>query len=124
MRAGRRGEPREETSALRYVHLPEGSDDHSGHGVKARWVERTVAHQGRAVLYLLIDAVVATACCGDRVFHYASVLGYVKEWQSEEDEHGLPVSLVEPVADSSVQREIEDLLKRDESELQVSFRSE
>ena len=109
---------------MRYVHLPEGSDDHSGHGVKAHWVERTVVHHGRDVLCLLTDAVIDTVCCGDRAFHYATVLGYVKGWQSEKDEHGLPVSLVEPVADSSVQREIEDLLKRDDSELQISFRSE
>ena len=109
---------------MRYVHLPEGSDDHSGHGMKAHWGERTVVHQGRDVLYLLTDAVVDTVCCGDRVFHYATVLGYVKEWQSEKDEHGLPVSSVEPVADSTMQRQIEDLLKREDSELQVSFRSE
>ncbi len=109
---------------MRYVHLPEGSDDHSGHGVKAHWGECTVVHQGQDVLYLLTDAVVDTGCCGDRVFHYATVLGYVKEWQSGKDEHGLPVSLVEPVSDSSMQREIEDLLKRGDSELQVSFRSE
>ena len=87
-------------------------------------MERTVARQGQAVLYLLTDAVVATACCGDRVFHYATVLGYVKEWQSEKDEHGLPVSLVEPVGDSFGQREIEELLQQDDSELRVSFRSE
>ena len=109
---------------MRYVHLPEGLDEHSGHGVKAHWGERTVAHQGQDVLYLLTDGVVATACCGDRVFHYASVLGYVKQWQSEKDEHGLPVSLVESVTDSSEQREIEDLLQQDDSELRVSFRSE
>jgi hypothetical protein len=109
---------------LRYVHLPEGSDDHSGSGMKAHWGERTVVHQGRDVLYLLTDAVVDTVCCGDRVFHYATVLGYVKEWQSEKDEHGLLVSLFEPIADSSTQREIEALLKQDDSELQVSFRSE
>ena len=109
---------------MRYVHLPEGSDDHSGYGVKAHWGERTVVHQGRDVLYLLTDAVVDTVCCGDRVFHYATVLGYVQQWQSEKDEHGLPVSLIEPVADSSVQGEIEGLLTGEDSELRVSFRSE
>ncbi len=109
---------------MRYVHLPEGSDDHSGYGVKAHWGERTVVHQGRDVLYLLTDAVVDTVCCGNRIFHYATVLGYVKEWQSEKDEHGLPVSLIEPGAEPSVQQEIEDLLSRDDSQLRVSFRSE
>lgn len=109
---------------MRYVHLPGGTDDHSGHGVKAHWRERTAVYQGRDVFYLLTDAVIDTVCCGDRVFHYATVLGYVNEWQSEKDEHGLPVSLIETVADSSVQREIEDLLRQEDSELQVSFRSE
>jgi hypothetical protein len=51
-------------------------------------------------------------------------MAYVKEWQSQKDEHGLPVFLVEPVADFPVQRVIVDLLKQDESELRVNFRSE
>jgi len=109
---------------LRYVHLPEGSDEQSGHGVRAHWGERTASHHGREVLYLVTDAVVDTVCCGDRVFHYATVLGYVTDWKYARDASGLPVSLVEPVADPATRREIEDLLKRDDAELQVSFRPE
>ncbi len=107
---------------MRYVHLPEGSDEQSGHGVRAHWGERTASHRGREVLYVLTDAVVDTVCCGDRVFHYATVLGYVMHWKSARDASGLPVSLIEPVADPATRKEIEDLLKRDDAELQVSFR--
>ncbi|MCK5212366.1 MAG: hypothetical protein KAQ74_00475 [Dehalococcoidia bacterium] len=117
-------EPEEEARTVQYVHLPEGSDEHSGQGVKAHWAEHVVALGERKVLYLLTDAVVDTVCCGDRTFHYATVLGYVSEWQSMKDEHGLPVSTVEPVIDPSQQGEIESLLKKDDSDLQVSFRSE
>ncbi len=108
---------------VRYVHLPEGSDAQSGHGVRAQWGERTVNHGGRMVLYLLTDAVVDTICCGDRVFHYATVLGHVTSWKNEHDPSGLPVSFVEPVVDSAARDEIETLLNAGDAELQVSFRS-
>jgi hypothetical protein len=109
---------------LRYVHLPEGSDEQSGHGVRAHWGERTASLRDRDVLYLVTDAVVDTVCCGDRVFHYATVLGYVTEWKTGKDASGLPVSFIEPVADPAARQEIEDLLKQDDAELQVSFRPE
>jgi hypothetical protein len=86
---------------LQYVHVPHGSDAHSGHGVKASWDERTVRHGNLDVLYLLTDAVVDTVCCGDRVFHYATVLGYVTDWKSTMTDSGQPVSSVQPVTDSA-----------------------
>jgi hypothetical protein len=109
---------------LEYVHLPEGSDAHSGHGVKAHWDERTVRHAGRDVLYLLTDAVVDTVCCGDRVFHYATVLGYVKEWRMRTTDSGHAVSLIESVTEPAMQSEIEALLKQEDRGLQVTFRSD
>ena len=107
---------------MEYVHLPEGSDAHSGHGVKAHWDERTVRHAGRDVLYLLTDAVVDTVCCGDRVFHYATVLGYVREWRTRTTNSGQQVSLVDPVSDAVAQSDIEAVLKKQDPELQVTFR--
>jgi len=109
---------------LEYVHLPEGSDAHSGHGVKAHWDERTVRHAGRDVLYLLTDAVVDTVCCGDRVFHYATVLGYVKEWRTRTTDSGQAVSLIEAVTEAATQDEIETLLKQEDRGLQVTFRTD
>jgi len=113
-----------EGESLDYIHLPEGSDAHSGHGVQAHWDERTLSHSGRDVLYLLTDAVVDTVCCGDRVFHYATVLGYVTDWQARRTDSGQPVSDIEPVSGTAEQQEIEALLKAEDQELQVSFRSE
>lgn len=107
-----------------YIHLPEGSDAHAGHGVKAHWEERTVRHGERDVLYLLTDAVVDTVCCGDRVFHYATVLGYVTEWRTRRTDSGQQVSQVEAVSDPSAQGQIEALLKKQDRDLQVTFRSE
>ncbi len=109
---------------MRYVHLPEGGDMHSGHGMSAQWSEQTISHQGRDVLYLLTDAVVDTVCCGDRVFHYATVLGYVEDWKKERNEAGLPVSIVNPVVEEGAREEIERLLQDKEADVQVSFRSD
>ena len=108
---------------VRYVHLPAGSDEQDGHGVRAQWDERTMRYHGREVLYLVTDAVVDTVCCGDRVFHYATVLGYVIASKSEADASGLPVSLVEPITDAATRQELESLLRSDDPELQVTYRS-
>ena len=108
---------------LRYVHIPDGSDEHDGHGVRASWGECRIRHDERDVLYLVTDAVVDTVCCGDRVFHYATVIGYVKAWKSSTNDAGLPVSLVEPVDDSDEQERITTVLKMNDPEVQVSFRS-
>lgn len=108
---------------MQYVHLPEGNDQHSGHGVQAHWKEQTISHGDRDVLYLVTDAVIDTVCCGDRVFHYATVLGYVTEWQSSHTESGQPVTEVEPVTGEAAKEEIEALLKAENQDIQVSFRS-
>lgn len=108
----------------RYVHLPQGADEHNGHGVRAHWDERTVSYHGRDVLCLVTDAVIDTVCCGDRVFHFATVLGYVTEWKSFLTATGQSISVVEPVTEPSDQQEIEALLKAEDQDVQVSFRSE
>jgi hypothetical protein len=110
--------------ALRYVHIPDGSDEHDGHGVRASWGECRIRYDDRDVLYLLTDAVVDTVCCGDRVFHYATVLGFVAGWKNEMNEAGLPVSDVEPIVDVDAQDHIAALLKAQDPDVQVSFRSD
>ncbi len=112
-----------EGSSLEYIHLPEGADVHSGHGVEAHWDERTVSYHGRDVLYLLTDAVVDTVCCGDRVFHYATVMGYVTSWKTSLTDAGQPVSVIQPISETADQQEIETLLKAEDQDLQVSFRA-
>ena len=112
-----------EVSEMRYVHIPDGSDEHDGHGVRASWAERTIRCGDRDVLYLLTDAVVDTVCCGDRVFHYATVVGYILDWKSTGNEAGLPVSEVEPVETPAAQEEVAELLRQQEPGVQVSFRT-
>jgi hypothetical protein len=114
---------REKERALRYVHIPDGSDEHDGHGVRASWGEYRIRYDDRDVLYLMTDAVVDTVCCGDRVFHYATVLGFVNDWKTETNEAGLAVSHVEPIGDVVVQDHIAALLKEQDPEVQVSFRT-
>lgn len=105
-----------------YVHLPQGSDAQAGHGITARWDERTMKYHGREVLYLLTDAVVDTVCCGDRVFRYATVVGYVLEWRKSKTGSGLDISSVDADLDDAAREGIEAMLRADDPELQVSFR--
>jgi len=108
--------------SIRYVHLPEGKDEHIGDGISAHWREDRLPYQGREVFYLTTEAVVDTICCGDRVFYFASVLGYILSWQKEHSEAGLPVSEMEPITDAQAQQEIEDVLHQQYPLLQVEFR--
>ena len=108
---------------MRYVHIPDGSDAHDGNGVRASWRECRIRYDSRDVLYLVTDAVVDTVCCGDRVFHYATVLGFVEAWKVETDQAGLPVSFVNPIEDSAVRERIAALLEQENPEMQVSFRT-
>jgi len=107
---------------IRYVHLPEEGDKHVGEGIVASWEEKKISYDAKQVFYLLTEAVVDTACCGDRTFYYATVLGYIKSWQQSQNEAGLPISEMEPILDHKVQEEIEHILQQEYPLLQILFR--
>lgn len=112
------------TTKIEYTHLPAGEDKHAGDGISASWQERKTHYAGREVFYLMTEATVDTVCCGDRVFHYATVLGYVSRWQEKMNEAGLPISEMEPITDPGAQKDIEDILHQQYPGAQVDFRQD
>jgi len=90
-----------------------------GHYVLVRQVR--MPFRGREVLYVIGYAVLDTTCCGAGGLAYAHVPGFVLDWQGSKNTDGLPVSLVEPIRDKDMQREIRRLIEKAEVVHQIQF---
>ena len=90
-----------------------------GHYVLTR--QARMPFQGREILYVIGYAVLDTTCCGTGGLAYALVPGFILDWQGSKNEDGLDVSLVEPIRDQDVQREIRRLIGEREIVHQVQF---
>lgn len=75
----------------------------------------------REVLYLVGYAVFDTTCCGVGGYAYALVPGFVLNWKVKANENGLAVSLVEPIRDAAIQKEIRRLIVAQGTVHQVQF---
>jgi len=91
---------------LEYVHQPVGEEVTALAGYYAISKELRLKHNGREVLCMIGTCSVESSCCGRRSFYYAIVPGYLVSWKSRENEAGLPVSEVEPIADKATKRAI------------------
>ena len=84
--------------------------------------EGRLLFQGEEVLYAVGNGIADRTCCGFGAFCYASVAGYVRQWQYKKDAHNRPVSQVEPVTSAREQAQIGKLIKERESMInQVNF---
>ena len=104
-----------------FVHDPLNTqvDAIAGHYTFTR--EERIPWEGRELLYRVGYAVIDTSCCGTGGCGYALVPGFVVEWQTSADEHGHPVSQVDPVRDPDQRLAIERHLKGEEYVPQVQF---
>ena len=91
----------------------------SGHYVLVK--EGHLPFRGRQILYLVGHAAFDRACCGAGGCAYALVPGFIVEWKARTNQDGLAVSLVEPIHDEAVQREIRGLIERRETVHQIQF---
>jgi hypothetical protein len=104
-----------------YVH-PELHQEVTAIGGHYMFVkEACLPFRGREVLYLVGYAVFDTTCCGPGGCAYALVPGYVVQWKHSTDQDGRAVSLVEPIRDEAVQREIARCIERVDMVHQVQF---
>ncbi len=104
-----------------YTHheLNREVDAIGGHYVLTK--EARLPFKGREVLYLVGYAVVDNSCCGVGGMAYALVPGFVLDWKSQMNDEGLAISLVEPIHDQAMQREIRQWIERKEGVHQVRF---
>lgn len=83
--------------------------------------EVRMSFRGREILYVIGYAVFDTTCCGTGGLAYALVPGFILNWQGKKNEDGLVVSLVEPIHDEGMQREIRRLIEEKEVVHQIQF---
>ena len=84
-------------------------------------MEEILEMDGKEVLYVVGNAIVDSSCCGVGGCRYALVPGYVREFKTRQDEHGLWMSKVEPIVDRATRQEITRVLKEKEMVQQVQF---
>lgn len=82
--------------------------------------------QDREVLYVIGHVVVETTCqlgssCAPANYWYATVPGYIVNWQTSKNDKGLPVTEIEPITDTDIQNNIRKLILKNESVARVDF---
>jgi uncharacterized linocin/CFP29 family protein len=110
-------------TSTKYTHLELGKDVDIGiAGYYTPEREVRLPDNGREVLYVVGRAVVESSCCGIKGnWTYAIIPGFVINWQYTQNEAGLPVSEVKPIADESTRERIRKLVEKKESAAMVGF---
>jgi hypothetical protein len=85
--------------------------------------EKRLPYNGREVLYFIGCAVVDASCCGPGGCSYALVPGYVKQWKYRFTPENLPVTQVDPIWNTDVQKALRRLIKEKEAVQQVNFQT-
>ncbi|MFC1948919.1 hypothetical protein ACFLW0_01930 [Chloroflexota bacterium] len=107
---------------LKYTHLELKQDVAIGiGGYYTPQQELRLKNDGREVLYVRGRAVIESSCCGTGDWIYAIVPGYIVDWQSTENDNGLPVSEVEPIRDNQVQEYIRKTIQANEDTNLIGF---
>ena len=106
---------------MKYVHQPLNKEVGAVAGYYCPQKEVRMDYEGREVLYVLGQVNVEASCCGVGCWVYAQVPGIILKWHSEQNEAGLPVSEIEPVADSETQSKMSQIIKEKEKVSRVDF---
>ncbi len=105
----------------KYTHLELNRDVPAPSGYYTPQKEVRLKYDGREVLYVLSQAVIESSCCGANDFNSALVPGYVLGWRAEKNRDGLPVSLIESIADEPTRDAIRKIIKDTEHITRTEF---
>ncbi len=83
--------------------------------------EGIIQLEGKEIVYAVGNAMVDSSCCGTWGCRYALVPGYVVRWKYRQNDEGIPVSEVEPIADEEVKKRLTKRLYAQEAITQVRF---
>lgn len=110
------------TSSIKeFVHHKLGGEVRAVGGEYTMIRETRIALDGRELLYLVGYALFDTSCCGVGGCGYAVVPGFIRDWKTKQTPTGEAVSLVEPIENSDVRKEITEIIIRREMVQQVQF---
>ena len=83
--------------------------------------EEKLNHKGKEFLYLVGDGCVESSCCGSGDCHYVVVPGLIVSWKAKMNDEGLAISVVEPVEEEEVKKEICRSMSRKEGVNEIHF---
>jgi hypothetical protein len=110
----------------KYAHLPLNQDVEASAGYYTPEKEVRMTFQGREVLYVTGHVVVETTCglgnsCTPANYWYATVPGYIVNWQAGKNKKGLPVTEIESIIDIATQNTIRKVILKNEAVARVDF---
>jgi hypothetical protein len=110
----------------KYAHLPLGKDVEAFAGYYTPEKESRLKFEGREVLYVTGHVVVETTCgannsCATANYWYATVPGYIRQWQTEKNREGLPITEVELIPEIATQNAIREIVLKNEAVARVDF---
>lgn len=114
------------TSTNKYTHIPLNQEVEAFAGYYTPEKEVRMDFQGREILYVIGHVVVETTCqlgssCAPANYWYATVPGYIVNWQTDKNKNGLPVTEIEPITDTGIQNAIRKIILKNESVARVDF---
>ncbi len=110
-----------------YVHQELDKELAVPSGYYILFKELRLKHNGSEVLCITGAGVLDCSCCaGDclvagRGGVYAFVPGYIVAWKHRENEHGLPVTEVQPISEDSTRREVAATIRGTEHISNIEF---
>ena len=105
----------------KYTHLELNREINAIAGYYIPQKEVRLEYDGREVLYVVGQATIECSCCACGSWEYALVPGYIRNWQNEKNDAGLPVSEIEPVRDEEAQGKISRTITEKEAVPRVEF---
>jgi len=105
----------------KYTHLRLNEDVPAPSGYYTPLEETRLDLDGREVLAVASQTVIESSCCGIADFCSTTVPGYVVRWHLETDEHGNPVTEVEPIEDEAARDRVRALLRGPGCRAEIEF---
>lgn len=106
---------------LDHTHLTLDSEITAIGGEVVFLKEGTVRFQENTILYYVGCAVMNSTCCGTGGVSFARVPGVVHDFKYKTDVSGAPVSMVEPITNKTIQKQLRKILQDTEMVQQVEF---
>jgi len=76
---------------------------------------------GEDILYTIGYGVMDTTCCGTGGCAYATVHGFIVDWKGKQNREGLPVTIIQPIRDNQLKKELHEKILSEEIVQQVNF---
>jgi len=105
----------------KYTHLSLNEDVLAPSGYYTPLEETRISLGDREVLAVASQTVIESSCCGIADFWSTTVPGYIVRWRYDKDEHGNPVTEVEPITDDAARDRVRTVLRGPGCRAEIEF---